>query len=273
MYCPECGNDAGEARFCPECGVNLEKLRSSLHEDEGAVAPKPRPSGRTTGSYGGSRGGRQRRPARPPKPAPAEPRPAARRAAAAGPSAKWLWLAVLGVAVVIVAVVVASQLHTSASANNSNTPIVADTSGTYDVLVARANSLYDQGTQASQKQDTAGAGRYFAAAAAVYAAAWKQQPGDPGVGTDYATSLYYSGDTSGALKQVDVVLGKSPSFQNALLNKGIFLESAVQTAQQSGQSAKAAQLRAQAKAAFKKAVQVDPASTAGQQAAKSLSSL
>ena len=28
MYCPECGNDAEEAKFCPECGADLRGLAS-----------------------------------------------------------------------------------------------------------------------------------------------------------------------------------------------------------------------------------------------------
>jgi hypothetical protein len=273
MYCPECGSDAGEAKYCPECGIGLEKLRSSPDQEASRPAAQPRPAGRTTGSYAGSRSGRQARPPRPPKAAPAPARPARRRGESPGLSAKYLWLAVLGVAVVIGAVVVLSQTHSSAAAGGSSAPVVADTSGTYGVLVGRANGLYDQGAQAQQKNDAAGAARYFAAAARVYAAAWKQQPGDAGMGTDYATSLYYSGDTAGALKQVNLVLAKNPTFQNALGNKGIYLLSAMQAAKQSGQSAKAAQLRAAAKAAFQAAVRVDPASASGQQAAKSLSSL
>jgi hypothetical protein len=272
MYCPECGSDAGEAKFCPECGVNLEKLRASLGNEAGRPAAPARSSGRTTGSLAGSRSGKQARPPRPPRAASTSSRTARGRESTPGFSAKWLWLAVIGAVVVVGAVAIVSQLHTS-TASGSATPVVAVTSGAYDVLVARANSLYDQGAQASQKKDAAGAARYFAAAATVYAAAWKQQPGAPGVGTDFATSLYYSGDTAGALRQVDLVLAKNPTFQNALMNKGIFLQAAMQTATQNGQSAKAAQLRAKAKAAFQKAVQVDPTSTPGQQAAKSLSSL
>jgi hypothetical protein len=251
---------------------------------------KPRKDGRTTGSYGGSGSGGQRgaaqsaradsgagssgRPARRVAQR-ASSRPARRNSAAPRLSAAWLWLGVIGIIVVVGAVVVIGQTRSNASASvgGSAAPIVADTTGTYDVLVARANGLYDQGAQALQKKDFTGASRQFAAAASVYRAAWKQQPGAPAVGTDFATSLYYSGDVAGALKQVDAVLAKSPTFQNALMNKGIFLQSQLQTAQQNGQTEKAAQLRAQAKAAFQKAVQIDPSSTAGQQAAKSLSAL
>jgi len=309
MYCPECGSDAGEAKYCPECGLNLAKLRSRLDGDQGLcpqcgfevgdakfcpecgldlekAAPiadqdearpssaGPRSAGRTTGSYAGSCSGKRQRPPRAPTPAPASSRRGAGKAAAShGSSAKWLWLAVLSVAVVIGAVVVLSETHSSASAGGSPTPVVADTSGTYGALVTRANGLYDQGSQALQKKDSANAANYFATAATVYAGAWKQQPGDASMGTDYATSLFYSGDTTGALKQVSLVLAKNPTFQNALANKGIYLQSAMQTAQQNGQTAKAAKLRAQAKAAFQAAVNVDATSATGQQAAKSLASL
>ena len=78
--------------------------------------------------------------------------------------------------------------------------------------------------------------QHFAAAAKVYKAAWKQQATDPNVGTDYATSLFYSGDTAGALKRVKVVLAKSPDFQTAHLNKGVYLETAAQTARDGGQT-------------------------------------
>jgi tetratricopeptide (TPR) repeat protein len=152
-------------------------------------------------------------------------------------------------------------------------PIAADTLGSYSVLVQRANGLYDQGAQAFQKQDQSAGAQYFAAAAKVYRAAWKRQATDPNVGTDYATSLFYSGATDGALKQVNVVLAKSPDFQTAHLNKGIYLQTASEAAQQSGQKAKAESLLAQAKAEFQKAVSIDPSSSPGTKAAESLKSL
>ena len=57
----------------------------------------------------------------------------------------------------------------------------------------RANGLYDQGAAAFDAEQYDQGAAYFEAAAKVYAAAWKQQSTDPGVGTDYATSLFYSG--------------------------------------------------------------------------------
>ena len=39
MYCPECGNDAGDAKFCPECGADLGGVKYALR-------------GKTTGQQG-----------------------------------------------------------------------------------------------------------------------------------------------------------------------------------------------------------------------------
>jgi tetratricopeptide (TPR) repeat protein len=152
-------------------------------------------------------------------------------------------------------------------------PVAADTSGSYSVLVQRANGLYDQGAQAFQKKQQSAGEQYFAAAAKVYRAAWKKQANDSNVGTDYATSLFYSGDTDGALKQVNVVLAKSPDFQTAHLNKGVYLQTASQTAGQNGQKTKAESLLAQAKAEFQEAVSIDPSSSPGTKAAGSLKGL
>jgi hypothetical protein len=270
MYCPECGFDAGDAKFCPECGHGLERLRSSLDGGAGGKA-RSRPA-RTTGSRAGSRGGSKRRQDRPPRPAPAASRPSGPRAAGKTVPAKWLWLGVVGIAAVVVVVVVASQLRSPTSGANASTPVAADTSGSYDVLVTRANGLYDQGAQAQQDKNTTAAANFFQAAATVYAAAWKKQPGDPGVGTDYATSLFYSGDTPAALRQVNRVLAKNPTFQNALLNKGVFLQNELETAQQNGQTAKVSDLRAKAQAVLKQAVKVNPSSNSGKAAARLLSS-
>jgi len=188
----------------------------------------------------------------------------------------------MGFATLAVIVVIAAFAVTRTTSDASSTasgggqapgPIAADTSGAYTELVQRANGLYDQGAQAFQKKDQSTGAQYFTAAAKVYRAAWKQQATDPNVGTDYATSLFYSGDTALALKQVDIVLAKSPDYQSAHLNKGIYLQSASQTAQQNGQQAKVASLLARAKAEFQKAVDIDPASAAGQKAAETLKSL
>jgi len=151
--------------------------------------------------------------------------------------------------------------------------VEADTSGSYDDLVARANGLYDKGDAAFQNQDFEQGGAYFAAAAKVYAAAWKKQPTDPGVGTDYAVALFYSGDIESALKQIDVVLKAEPEFQKGWLNKGIFLSHEARILEQSGDAKQAKKMTEQAKAAFTEAVAIDPKSEAGQQADASLQQL
>jgi len=279
MFCPECGFDAEAARFCPECGAGLEPFRAASTEaDVGADGSRPRSAVRTTGSRGKSQ-------ARKPTSQASRPRPQAARsqpARAAGPkriSPAVIWIGFAVIAVIIVGGVFAatrtqsSASGTSQSAGPAAGPVAADTSGSYSVLVQRANGLYDQSAQAFQKKDFSTGSQYFAAAAKVYQAAWRQQATDPSMGTDYATSLFYSGDTQGALKQVGVVLAKSPDFQTAHLNKGIYLQTASQDAQKSGQKAKADSLLAQAKAEFQKAVSIDPGSSAGAKAAENLKTL
>ena len=141
------------------------------------------------------------------------------------------------------------------------------------MLVVRANGLYDQGIAAFNKKDNAGGTAAFKAAAEVYGAAWRKQPGDPSVGTDYAVSLFYSGQTDRALRQIDVVIGKSPDFQTAYLNKGIFLKTAASDAKASGDTKNGAELLSQAKLTLQKAVGMDPASDAGKKAAAQLQGL
>ena len=286
MFCPECGFDAQDAKFCPECGAGLDRFRSSIDDDDLDDAPRrePRPAARTTGALGGKRSGGSRPPARGPRPRAAaraseEYREPSRPATESRLSPVIIWMTFAVIVVIVVTVVFVLNRTPSGSASSTagtgqaSAPISADTSGSYTELVARANGLYDQGAQAGQGKDQSGAARYFRAAATVYRAAWKKQPGDPSVGTDYATSLFYSGDTARALKQVDIVLAKSPDYQSAHLNKGIYLQTASQAAQQNGQQAKVASLLAQAKAEFQKAVDIDPASAGGKKAAETLKSL
>jgi tetratricopeptide (TPR) repeat protein len=187
----------------------------------------------------------------------------------------WILVAIAAVAAFAIVFIVNNR----GSSSNASTPtapsgpVTADTSGSYSELVARANNLYDQGGPFIQKNDLAGAAPYFAAAAKVYAAAWKKQPGDPALGTDYATSLFYSGDIEGAVKQVDKVLAKNPTFQNALYNRGNFLAMQARVAQQNGQTTKADRLKADAKVSYQAAIKADPTSQSGQAAAQALKSL
>jgi hypothetical protein len=284
MFCPECGFDAQDAKFCPDCGAGLSQLRASLEDvDDAPMAPRPAPRGRTTGAYRNTRPGAQRSRGQQARPRDTRsdddrdlddyrgPRP---RATQSRLSPTMIWTAITVVIVLVIAgYFILGRSPANVTTGQAAAPITADTSGSYAVLVARANAFYDQGAKAFAAKNTSGGAQYFAAAGTVYRAAWTKQPGDPSVGTDFATSLFYAGDTAGAMKQIDAVLAKSPNFQNGRLNKGIFLQTASQTAQQSGQSASAKSLLAQAKAEFQKTVAIDPTSAAGQKAAGILKAL
>ena len=268
MYCPECGFDAGNANYCPECGTELAILKQ-------ARAPR---SPRTTGN--GGKTGAARRPreltshqrASKRSGGAAQQRPAPRRASKVSPLVVWVLVAIaVAAALAVVFVVDRSGGSATGGAAAAPAPPVADTSGSYGALVARANDLYDQGAQIGQSSDNSAqdlSAQYFATAAQIYAAAWKKQPGDPAVGTDYATSLFYSGRTDAAIKQVDTVLAKNPTYQSALYNKGNYVATQARIAKQDGQSAEATRLFAQAKAAYDAAARVDPSSESGQQAAQ-----
>ncbi|HEX6945616.1 MAG TPA: hypothetical protein VF196_05435, partial [Casimicrobiaceae bacterium] len=192
------------------------------------------------------------------------------------PAVIWGGFGALAVVVIVIVVMVSGGFggdSGAATADASTAPaqaISADTSGSYEELVARANDLYDKGDQAFQQQDFEQGGAYFAAAAKVYGAAWQKQQTDPGVGTDYSVALFYSGDINGALKQIDSVIKASPDFQKAWLNKGIFLSHEYRIAKQQGDTKSADKYQAQAKQALTKAVALDPKSDAGKQADQSL---
>jgi hypothetical protein len=297
MFCPECGFDADEARYCPDCGTSLDQFRAVARDDEledetfevyeedeeyleEEPVGAPRPAPRSTASRG--------RPRKPSRQARRQQSLAARgsrgpaanaapRSTRLSPAVIWMGFATIAV-LIIIGVFALTRTPSGATGNTSTStqpsgPIAADTSGSYSQLVQRANGLYDQGAQAFQKKQQRAGEQYFAAAAKVYRAAWKQQATDPNVGTDYATSLFYSGDGEAALKQVNAVLAKSPDFQTAHLNKGIYLQTASQAAQQSGNQSKAESLLAQAKAEFQRAVSIDPGSSAGAKAAEDLKNL
>ena len=260
MYCPECGNDADDAKFCPECGADLAGVKTALR-------------GKTTGRQGGGKG---RQSGRPPKAGSAPPPPAKR-----GVSPALIWGLFGGIAVVVVVIVIimgtagagGDDAATDAGTQSGGpaTPVSADTSGSYRELVTRANGLYDQG--AAEMPDgipNEQGAAYFGAAAEVYEAAWAKQPGDPNVGTDWAISLFYSGDVDGAVKQVNVVLDADPRFQPGLFNKGIFLSHLSRLTQD---KAEAQKYTDQARTALTAAVAVDPSSEVGKQADAALKGL
>lgn len=232
MYCPECGFDAGDAKFCPDCGTPLERARGKAAGD-----------GRRT------RRGSERPVGR------AAPRPTARRL-----KPLYLWIAVVVVPLIVVLAMLALAEHRSPARSASP---VADTSGSYEQLVQRANGHFDQGLPYVDRADFAGGAPYFAAAAREYDAAWAQRSNDPAVGADYATSLFYAGDVQGAIVMVDKVLGLKPTgsvLQKALLNKGNFLAMAGRVALQGGKTTQGARLLALAKASYQASIKVAPAS-------------
>ncbi len=249
MYCPECGNDAGEAKFCPECGADLTGVKDALGAKR-AADPGKRQGGaaRRRGDAGatpsaGAGGGGARR---------------------LSPVVLWGAFGAIAVIVIIIVVVLPGGFGSKSGASASGeggagavTPVDAD----------------DQGDTAFHSQKLEQGSAYFTAAAKVYAAAWAKQATDPAVGTDFAVALFYSGDIEAALKQVDAVLKESPDFQKGWLNKGIFLSHEGRIAEQSGDSGQAGKLYGQAKTAFTRAVAIDPKSDAGKQADQSLKAL
>lgn len=283
--CPECGADTGDAKFCPECGHKLAAGPPAAADARTAPPPPAKERrGAPAGETASGKSRQQRRQAerrmaqRADRGRQAHAAPAATRRGASRNTVWLIWggLAVAAVVVVLIVIGVGGGGGGTTeipSGGGSVPAVTADTSGSYTELVNRANGLYDQGSAAFQKNDTAGAREYFAAAAKVYAAAWKKQPGDPSVGTDFATSLYYAGQTDKALAQVEKVLEAEPGFQTAYLNKGIFLKTAAQEATDSGDTATADQLLAKAKASFEKAVSIDAGSDPGKRAAEELQNL
>jgi hypothetical protein len=275
-FCPNCGTQAGEAKFCPECGTDLSAVRRALQGEQPSEADSPARIVRTTGG--------RRRAAGTDSGQPGGPRPPAAAVRPRGLS-PWILLGGAAVAVAIILVVVflgvgsgsssssSSSSSSTGTSGGSATPVPADTSGTYAQLVARANDLYDKGSTAFSSSQFAQSAAYFGAAATIYQTAWNKKAGDPNVGTDWATSVFYSGDISGAMSIVEMVLAKNPTFQPALLNKGNFLAHQSQLAEQAGKTADAAKFKTQAKAAYQQATSVDPTSKWGKQAASAAAAL
>ena len=190
-----------------------------------------------------------------------------------------IWGGFAAAAVVIIVVVIlvsgggGSPSSAATTGTQSTTPVAADTSGSYSVLVQRANDLYDEGSKRSDAKDFNQGAVFFAAAAKVYEAAWKQQSTDPGVGTDYATSLFYSGQIDPAIAQIDRVLAKSPTFQTAWFNKGNYLSEKARQAGEAGSAKDAKATYAEARAAYEKAIALGATTATGAQAQQRLDAL
>jgi len=264
MYCPECGSEAGDASFCPECGADLKGVR-------GALGSAGTQGVRSTGRKGRKGGGQ------------AAAATEASGGAATGrlsPAIIWGAFAVLAAIVVIVVMVVAGGSDGGGTGGATNggtagavTPVEADTSGSFAELVDRANGLYDQGQAKFQAEEYEQGSAYFQAAAKVYAVAWADKAATAGVGTDYATSLFYSGEIDQALKQIDKVIAKFPDFQSAFFNKGNYLAHKSRIAEQSGEADAAKAALADARAAYTKAISLAPDSDIGKAADEQLKSL
>ena len=264
MYCPECGNDAGEAKFCPECGADLAGLKNAM-------------KGKTTSQAASGKGGGGQRPPKEPAAADAAAAPAQQGGRGLSPAMIWGGFGVLAV-IVIVVVVLASggfggKSPGGTASTASATPVTGVVSGDYATLVQKANAFYDQGQKQFQGNNVNQAVAYFQAAAMTYAAAWRKQSTDPNVGTDYATALFYSGKVSEAVKQVQTVIKVNPNFQQAWFNLGIYYTHQQALATQNNQPAAAKKARALAVAAYTKAIAINPTSQVGKSADQSLKQL
>ncbi|MGO8685325.1 MAG: tetratricopeptide repeat protein [Thermoleophilia bacterium] len=265
MFCPECGFNAGDAKFCPECGTNLAAVRAhrsgaaEIGEEAGHASPR-------------SEDARQ---AQTPGEDTRQVSPRPRRS----PSARLIWISAAVVLVAVVAAVFVIYDHGSSSAGtptataSASAPANPDLSGTYSDLVTRASGYYQQGAPYVSSGNFTAAAPWFAAAAKVLQAAWNKQPGDPGVGTDLANSLFYAGNIQGAITQIDLVLKKSPKDQAALLDKGNFVNMAGQMDKQAGKTAQANSEIAQAKQLYQQAIKIDSTSASGKAAATQLKNL
>jgi len=262
MYCPECGHEAGEANFCPECGADLGAVRGALKKKAATRKGAPAKAGGGTGAADASgTGGGAGRAAVPP--------PAGRFS----PRVLWAVIAVVAVAVVAVVALTSGGGESATGSEHGETPaggatpVAVDLTGSYRELVQRGHDLYDRGDELIRAQDFEQGVEYFAAAAQLYEAAWAKEPGDPNVGTDWATSLFYSGDFDGAVQRVMVVLKDDPEFQPAWFNLGNYLEHQARMAEQSEQPDEAARLYDEARDAYAKAAAIDPESETGVAAA------
>ncbi len=283
--CSACGAEIPEgAKFCPECGeptrggAARSRARGVDPEEGVEAAAVTTGGGRGTGTRGKSAGTRQQRrqqPAGTKGKNAAPPKPAGR----VSPLVAWgAIIAVVAVAAVVVAFYAAGRgggdSGSAASPGAASLQqVAADTSGSYSELVQRANGLYDQGSAKFQATQYAQGAEYFRAASKVYAAAWKQKADDPSVGTDLATSLFYSGKIAAALEQIDKVIAKSPEFQTAWFNKGNYLAEKASQADTAGNAKAARTAYAGARVAYQKAISLDPTSSSGQQAQQQLSAL
>lgn len=104
----------------------------------------------------------------------------------------------------------------------------------YDLLKSLAQEYYDWALQIRQAAQNASDAPVWQRSASYYKRALAVKAGDANVETDYSIATYYSGDAAGAIKIIEGVIKKNPTFAPAPFNAGIFYAS-------SGNNAKAAE--------------------------------
>jgi tetratricopeptide (TPR) repeat protein len=116
---------------------------------------------------------------------------------------------------------------------NSYTAVLASEPTSYTALVGLGNTYFDWGFQIQQAigASTGNDLPMWLSAATLYSQALTVQPGDPNVATDFAISLFYSGQTDRAIEVIEQVKVESPEFGPAYFNAGIFYRFAGDTAQ------------------------------------------
>jgi hypothetical protein len=230
--------------------------------------------GKTTSQAASGKGGGGQRPPKEPAAAAA---PAQQGGRGLSPAMIWGGFGVLAVIVIVVVVLASGGFGgtktPSAASTASATPVMGVVSGDYATLVQKANGFYDLASKQFAANNYNQGIAYAQAAAMTYAAAWRKQSTDPNVGTDYATTLFYSGEIPAAIKQAQAVLKTNPGFQTAWYNLGNFYAHQQALAQQDNETAAAAKARAQAVAAYAKAIDINPTSQVGKNADQRLKQL
>ena len=122
-------------------------------------------------------------------------------------------------------------LEASASPNDPAVDLaIAEKYFEWGDTVLQAVSQAGGNTPAAQQQGFALSAPYWQAASAAYAKSFKVKSGDASSTTDYAISVFYSGDASGAVKIAEELVSRDPKFAPIRFNLGIFYANAGDTA-------------------------------------------
>lgn len=97
----------------------------------------------------------------------------------------------------------------------------------YTVLVNQGNTYFDWGIDVRQALPQSGADTpMWVSAKTYYERAAAISDDDPAMMTDFAISVFYSGDTPSAISVIEQVMEEKPDFSQAFFNAGIFYNSA-----------------------------------------------